>query len=110
MMTAVAPVAISMTPAQKSRLLRNSSCMEVRYLHRPHPEERPKAASRRRGRPGLGRPHASRRIAVAMLRNMGPGECVTSGGKQLLRFDPALFHHQFPLLHLADHEGAELGR
>src|ERR1700730_2291025 len=99
MMTAVAPVAISMTPAQKSRLLWNSSCMEVRWLFRPHPEERPEAASRRiRAAPWFETHCGSRRSlrtlgCDAMLLTMRPGECVMGGGKQLLRFDPALFYH-----------------
>src|SRR5260370_2278617 len=95
MMTDTAPVTISIMPAQKSRLLRNSSCICFLYLSRTCPEERL---------------HASKSIAVAMLLSTRPIECATSGEKRLLCFDPAVLYHALPLVHLALDELAEVRR
>src|SRR5262245_51319371 len=95
-MIAAAPVAIIISPAQKSLLRRESKLMT---FHSSWP------GSSRPSRLG-GHCFASS-IEIA---GTSPAMTTERVSRELLRFDAALFDDALPFVHFLDHERAEVGR
>src|SRR5215510_11159670 len=123
MTTAATPIAISITPHQKSLLVRMLGISETNRLAFWRPRglgALPLPSGEKvgvRGRVTFDRsvpPHPDR----FAIRPLPAGErwskwrCLACGASsgQLLRPDLSLLHHTLPFLHFVFHEGAELGR